>query len=78
MPDINWSEILRLIPVVASSVNPAAGIIAQQVMNVANSEIQRRQQQNPSMTREQIIAESNAKFDQGLDAARRLRQKGHE
>lgn len=78
MPDINWSEILRLIPVVAGSVNPAAGIIAQQVMNVANAEIERRQRQQPSLTREQIVAESNAKLDQGLDVARKLRQKGHE
>lgn len=75
---MDWSEILRLIPVIAGSVNPAAGVIATQIMNVANSEIQRRQQQNPSMTREEIIAEANAKFDQGLDAARKLRQKGHE
>lgn len=76
--DFNWQEIIKLIPLVAGSVNPLAGVIAQQIMQVANREIQNRQQSEPDKTREEIIAEAGAKFDEGIAKAEALRRKGHE
>lgn len=75
---MDWQALLRLLPVAAGIANPAAGVLAGQLLKMAEDEIARKRQQNPSLTREQVIAESTAKFEQGLDAAKRLRQKGHE
>lgn len=78
MPNIDWMQVLRMVPVIAGSFNPAAGLLATQLIKLAEKEIEDKQKENPSLTREQIIAESTAKFEQGLDAARKLRRKGHE
>lgn len=76
--DFNWGELLKLLPLVAGSVNPLAGVIAQQIMKVAEREIQDRQQSEPDKTRDEIIAEAGAKFDEGIAKAEALRRKGHE
>lgn len=78
MPSFDWGALLKLLPVIAGTANPAAGMLASQLLKLIEGEIARRQAADPSLTREQIIAESTAKFEQGLDAARKLRQKGHE
>jgi hypothetical protein len=75
---MNWHDLIKLLPVIAGAANPAAGVLATQLLKLAEDEITRRNAIDPSLTREQIIAESTAKFEQGLDAARKLRQKGHE
>lgn len=75
---MDWQALLRLLPVAAGIANPAAGVLAGQLLKLAEDEIARKRAANPLLTREQIIAESTAKFDAGLDAARKLRQKGHE
>ena len=75
---MDWQALLRLLPVVAGSINPLAGVVAGQLMNLAEEEIKRRQAANPSLTREQIIAEAEAKWQEGIDKAKALRQKGHE
>lgn len=75
---MDWQALLKLLPVIAGAANPAAGLLAGQLLRLAEDEIKRRQATDPSLTREQIIAESTAKFEQGLDIARKLRQKGHE
>lgn len=78
MPDINWREILRLLPVVAGSVNPLAGVIGSLILKFAEGEINNKLKENPGLTREEVINNSTANFDKGLDTARKSRQKGHD
>lgn len=78
MPDIDWRAVIRMIPVVAGSVNPLAGVIGTQILKFAEGEIDKKIAADPSLTREDVIRASTADFDKGLDIARRSRQKGHE
>jgi hypothetical protein len=75
---MDWSNLIKMIPLIAGSVNPAAGSAAAILIKIAEEEIQRRQQANPSMTRDEIIAEAGAAWQEGIDKATALRQKGHE
>lgn len=75
---MDWSELLKLIPVVAGSVNPLAGVVATAVAKLAEEEIARRQHAEPSKTRDEIIAEAGAKWDLGLAKVANLKKMGHE
>lgn len=75
---MDWSELLRLIPVVAGSVNPLAGVIATAVARLAEEEIKRRQAADPSKTRDEVIAEAGAGWDLGLSKVAELKKLGHE
>lgn len=75
---MDWSNIVKLIPLVAGSVNPLAGVIAQQIMQVAESEIHKRQQIEPNKSRETIIQEAAVQWQKNIDAAEALKRKGHE
>jgi hypothetical protein len=75
---MDWSKILKLLPVIAGSVNPMAGVLAQAIETLAEQEIAQRQAADPSKTRDQIIAESNANFDLGLSKVADLKKLGHE
>ena len=75
---MDWQQLLKLIPVVAGSVNPLAGVVATAVAKLAEEEIERRQAANPALTRDQIIEEAGADWDLGLNKARELGRLGHE
>lgn len=75
---MDWSELLKLIPVVAGSVNPLAGVVATAVAKLAEEEIARRQSADSSKTRDQIIAEAGADWDLGLSKVADLKRLGHE
>lgn len=75
---MDWREILRLIPVVAGSVNPLAGVVATAIAKLADEEISRRRQADPGKSRDEIIAEAANEWQEGLDKAIALRKKGHE
>ena len=75
---MEWSKLLKLIPVVAGSVNPLAGVIAAAVAKLADEEIARRQAADPSKTREEIIEEAGAAWDLGLSKVQDLKKMGHE
>lgn len=75
---MDWSKLFKLLPLVAGSVNPLAGVIATQIMQVAESEISRRQQLEPNKSRDEIIAEAQAQWDKNIADAEALRRKGHE
>lgn len=75
---MDWSSLLKLIPVVAGSVNPLAGVIATAVARLAEEEIARRQAANPSKTRDEIIAEAGADWDLGISKSQDLKKLGHE
>lgn len=75
---MDWTKILKLLPVVTGSVNPMAGVIAQAIETLAEEEIAKRMAANPALTRDQVIDGAGAKFDLGLSKARDLRQAGHE
>lgn len=78
MPDIDWMEVLRMVPVVAGSINPLAGVIGAQILNFAEGEINQKMADDPSLSREDVINASTADFNKGLDIARKSRQKGRE
>jgi hypothetical protein len=75
---LDWSNLIKLIPLVAGSLNPLAGVIAQNIMEVAESEIHKRQQIEPNKSREEIIAEAGALWEKNVADAEALRRKGHE
>lgn len=75
---MDWANLIKLIPLVAGSVNPLAGVIATQIMKVAESEINKRQLENPTLSRDEIIAEAGRDWEKGLAKAEALRRKGHE
>jgi len=75
---MDWSSLLKLIPVVAGSVNPLAGVVAAAVEKLAEEEIARRMAANPSKTRDEVIAEAGAGWDLGIGKSRDLRKMGHE
>lgn len=75
---MDWQQLLKLIPVVAGSVNPLAGVVATAVAKLAEEEISRRQTAEPSKTRDEIIAEAGATWDLGISKAQDLRKLGHE
>lgn len=75
---MDWSELLRLIPVVAGSVNPLAGVVATAVEKLAEEEIARHQRAEPTKTRDEIIAEAGADWDLGLSKVADLKKLGHE
>jgi len=75
---MDWRELIKLLPVVAGSVNPLAGVVATAVAKLAEEEISRRQTAEPSKTREQIIAEAGASWDLGLSKVGELKKLGHE
>lgn len=74
---MDWRELIKLIPLVANSVDPRAGQIASAITTLANAEIAKAQQNDPSKTREQVIAEAGADWDLGVSKAKELRQLGH-
>jgi hypothetical protein len=75
---MDWSSLLKLIPVVAGSINPLAGVVASAVQKLAEEEIARRQAANPSLTRDEIIAAAGADWDLGVGKAENLKKLGHE
>lgn len=75
---MDWSSLLKLIPVVAGSLNPLAGVVATAVAKLAEEEIARRQAADPSKTRDQIIAEAGADWDLGIAKGQDLKKLGHE
>jgi hypothetical protein len=75
---MDWSKILKLLPVVAGSVNPMAGVIAQAIETLAEEEIAKRMAADPSLTRDQIIDNAGAKWSLGIDKATAGRRLGHE
>lgn len=75
---MDWRELLKLVPVVAGSVNPLAGVIAAAVAKLAEEEIARRQRAEPTKTRDEIIAEAGADWDLGLSKVADLKKLGHE
>lgn len=75
---MDWAKLLKLIPVVAGSINPLAGVVATAVAKLAEEEIARRMAADPSKTREQIIIEAGADWDLGLTKAHDLKKLGHE
>jgi hypothetical protein len=75
---MDWSKVLKLLPVVAGSVNPVAGVIAQAIETLAEEEIARRMAANPTLTRDQVIETAGAKWDTGLGKAHDLERAGHE
>lgn len=75
---MDWQQLLKLIPVVAGSVNPLAGVVATAVAKLAEEEIERRQSHNPALTRDEIIAQAGANWDLGISKAQDLRKMGHE
>lgn len=75
---MDWRELMKLIPVVAGSVNPLAGVVATAIQKLAEEEIARAQASDPSKTRDEVIAESTANFDVGLGKVADLKKLGHE
>lgn len=75
---MDWRELVRLIPVVAGSVNPLAGVVATAIAKLADEEIARAQAADPSKTRDDVITEAGADWDLGVGKARDLRKMGHE
>lgn len=75
---MDWRELIRLIPVVAGSVNPLAGVVATAIVKLADEEIAKAQATDPSKTRDEIIAEAGTNWDLGIGKARDLRAMGHE
>ena len=75
---MDWRELIKLLPVVAGSVNPLAGVVATAVEKLAEEEIARRQSADPSKTRDEIIAEAGADWDLGLSKVADLKKLGHE
>lgn len=75
---MDWTKILKLLPVVAGSINPMAGVIAQQIETLAEEEIAKKMAADPSLTREQVIDNAGAKWQLGVDKAKAGRQLGHE
>lgn len=75
---MDWRELLKLIPLVAGSVDPRAGVIATAIQKLAEDEIARAQAVDPSKTRDQIITEAGAQWDAGLDKVNLLKKLGHE
>lgn len=75
---MDWRELIRLIPVVAGSVNPLAGVVATAIAKLADEEIARAQAADPSKTPDDVIAEAGAGWDLGISKARDLRKLGHE
>ncbi len=75
---MDWREIIKLIPVVAGSVNPLAGVIATAIAKLADEEIGKAQAVDPSKTRDDVIAEAGAGWDLGIGKARDLKKLGHE
>jgi hypothetical protein len=75
---MDWTKILKLLPVVAGSVNPMAGVIAQAIETLAEEEIAKKMAADPSLTRDQVIDNAGAKWGVGLDKATAGRKLGHE
>ena len=75
---MDWRELIKLLPLVAGSVNPVAGVIGQAVETLAEEEIARKQAADPSKTREDVIAEAGASWDVGLSKVEDLKKLGHE
>lgn len=75
---MDWRELMKLIPVVAGSINPLAGVVATAVAKLAEEEIARAQAAEPSLTRDEFIARSTAKFELGLSKVADLKKLGHE
>jgi hypothetical protein len=75
---MDWRELLKLLPVVAGSVNPLAGVVATGIQKLADEEIARLQAKDPSKTRDQIIDDAGADWGLGIDKAKAGRQLGHE
>lgn len=75
---MDWRELIKLVPVVAGSINPLAGVVATAVEKLAEEEIARAQAADPSKTRDQIIADAGAKWDLGLSKVADLKKLGHE
>lgn len=75
---MDWSELIKLVPIVAGSIDPRAGEVATLIEQIANTEIRLAMDRDPSKTREQVIEEAGADWERGLAKARELRQLGHE
>lgn len=75
---MDWRELIKLIPVVAGSVNPLAGVVATAVAKLADEEINRQQTADPSKTRDEIIARAGANWDLGLSKVAEGKKLGHE
>lgn len=75
---MDWRKLLKLLPVVAGSINPLAGVVASAVQTLAEEEIARRMAADPSKTRDQVIDEAGADWGLGLGKAHDLRKMGHE
>jgi hypothetical protein len=75
---MDWSKILKLLPVIAGSVNPMAGVVAQAIETLAEEEIAKKMAANPALTRDQVIESAGAKWNLGIDKATAGRKLGHE
>lgn len=81
-PDFDWRELLKAMPIIAGSIDPRAGAIATLVEQVVDAEVDKVQEADPSLTREEArakaIADAAERWEAGLDKAKQLRQMGHE
>lgn len=75
---MDWTLLLKYLPVLAGVANPAAGVALGVLLKIAEAEIARRQAEEPSKTVDEILLEAQAEWELGLARAEELRRMGHE
>lgn len=81
----DWKKLLKLMPIVAGSIDPRAGVIAEAAEALFASEFEKAKQSDPALTfndwAEQAlahIAASDSDFDEGIGKSKEFLKKGHE
>lgn len=79
---MNFADIIaaleQALPILAGiSGHPELGILGQKLIDIAEAEISRRQQQS-GMTREQILADAAATYQRAREENEKLKNLGHE
>lgn len=75
---MDWRKLFDLIPVAAGLANPALGIIAKELTEAIEKELDARADADPTFDRDVYIAEAGAEWDLNILKAEALRRKGHE
>lgn len=75
---MDWLKLIKLIPLVAGAADPRVATLAKLIEEIAEKEIARRSEVQPVKTRDEIIAEAGALFDDGISEAEALLKKGHD
>jgi hypothetical protein len=74
---MDWHKLLQLLPLVAGSVNPLAGVIGTAIQKLAEEEIAKRQAADSTLTVDEVIAQAGEKWARNKAEADALKNLGH-